>query len=111
MMREDLEIIRDLRNMVDDKISIGSSADVVMVELLLDCRTILGRIEQNTEAMAVRAETLLPAERRSDYPIVEVRETTNASESNQLLRNEWLLIGSSVDPLGESHFLLGRRMK
>ena len=83
----------------------------LQIETLLDCRDILGRIEENTEAIAVRAETLLPAERRSDSPIVEVRETTNANESNQLLRNEWLLIGSSVDPLGESHFLLGRRMK
>lgn len=82
-------------------------------EVLLDCRDLLreiavglSEVRSNTEAVAVRAETMLPAPYQAEPPFVVVEKCAEADGANALLAAGWVLLGG-----GSDGFTLAKRAK
>lgn len=91
---------------------------LALVEVALDNRDLLAEIalgmsdlRSNTEAVAIRAERMIPEPLRQEPTIVQVYETASPTIVNERLGAGWKLLGAATDPHGVTHYSLGKKAK
>jgi hypothetical protein len=77
-----------------------ASNQVLILEVLLDCRDLL-------EAIAIRAEREIPQVFRQPETI-KLADVASTDEANRMLVDGWRLLASNIDARGRTMHVLGK---